>query len=105
MGRRALAVRMDVTRLDQIQGATDEAVAAMGRIDCLVNNAGLGPENPAEDVTEEDFDLTCDVNLKGTFFRQPGGRPRPPCAGVGHDRQLELAGWLRGAPDRVGLLQ
>jgi NAD(P)-dependent dehydrogenase (short-subunit alcohol dehydrogenase family) len=68
MGRRALAVRMDVTRLDQIQDATDEAVAAMGRIDCLVNNAGLGPENPAEDVTEEDFDLTCDVNLKGTFF-------------------------------------
>jgi NAD(P)-dependent dehydrogenase (short-subunit alcohol dehydrogenase family) len=68
MGRRAMAVRMDVTRLDQIGEGTDEATAAMGRIDCLVNNAGLGPENPAEDVTEEDFDLTCDVNLKGTFF-------------------------------------
>jgi len=33
-----------------------------------INNAGLGPENPAEDVTEADFDFTCAVNLKGTFF-------------------------------------
>ncbi len=34
----------------------------------MVNNAGLGPENPAEDYTEADFDLTVAVNLKGTFF-------------------------------------
>ena len=34
----------------------------------LVNNVGIGPENLAEDVTEDDFDLTVDVNLKGTFF-------------------------------------
>ena len=41
---------------------------SFGRIDILINNAGLGPENPAELVTEADFDLTCAVNLKGTFF-------------------------------------
>jgi NAD(P)-dependent dehydrogenase (short-subunit alcohol dehydrogenase family) len=41
----------------------------------LVNNAGLGPENPAEKVREEDFDLTVAVNLKGTFFAsQAAGR-------------------------------
>jgi NAD(P)-dependent dehydrogenase (short-subunit alcohol dehydrogenase family) len=68
MGRRALAVQMDVTRLDQIAAAVDQAVAHFGRIDILVNNAGLGPENPAEAVREEDFDLTVAVNLKGTFF-------------------------------------
>jgi NAD(P)-dependent dehydrogenase (short-subunit alcohol dehydrogenase family) len=40
-----------------------------------VNNAGLGPENPAEDVHEEDFDLTVAVNMKGTFFAsQAAGR-------------------------------
>ena len=39
-----------------------------GRIDVLVNNVGIGPENLAENVTEEDFDYTVDVNLKGTFF-------------------------------------
>ena len=68
MGRRALALQMDVTRLDEISLAVDEAVARFGRVDILVNNAGLGPENPAEDVREEDFDLTLAVNLKGTFF-------------------------------------
>src|SRR4030095_8118285 len=40
-----------------------------------VNNAGIGPENPAEDVRSEDFDVTVDVNLKGTFFAsQAAGR-------------------------------
>jgi NAD(P)-dependent dehydrogenase (short-subunit alcohol dehydrogenase family) len=68
MGRRALPVQMDVTRLDQIAAAVEQAVARFGRIDILVNNAGLGPENPAEAVREEDFDLTVAVNLKGTFF-------------------------------------
>ena len=68
LGRRAVCVQMDVTRLDQIASAVEEALAAAGRIDILVNNAGLGPENPAEDVTEADFDFTCAVNLKGTFF-------------------------------------
>src|SRR5437763_1603747 len=67
-GRRAHIERLDVTARDQIDGAVTGALAAFGRIDILVNNAGLGPENAAEDVTEEDFDLTCAVNLKGTFF-------------------------------------
>jgi NAD(P)-dependent dehydrogenase (short-subunit alcohol dehydrogenase family) len=59
---------MDVTRLDQIRLAVDSATEHFGRLDILVNNAGLGPSNLAEDVNEEDFDLTLAVNLKGTFF-------------------------------------
>jgi NAD(P)-dependent dehydrogenase (short-subunit alcohol dehydrogenase family) len=68
MGRRALPLQMDVTRLDEIQQAVDATVAHFGRLDILVNNAGLGPSNLAENVREEDFDLTLAVNLKGTFF-------------------------------------
>jgi NAD(P)-dependent dehydrogenase (short-subunit alcohol dehydrogenase family) len=66
---------MDVTRLGEIRASVDAAVARLGRLDILVNNAGLAPENLAENVREEDFDLTLAVNLKGTFFAsQAAGR-------------------------------
>jgi NAD(P)-dependent dehydrogenase (short-subunit alcohol dehydrogenase family) len=67
-GRRALAVKMDIGDLAQIRAGVAEGHAAMGRIDVLINNVGIGPEAPAEEVTEENFDLTINVNLKGTFF-------------------------------------
>jgi len=68
LGRRALPLQMDVTRRAEIAAAVAEAHRAFGRIDVLVNNAGIGPPNPAASVTEDDFDATLDVNLKGTFF-------------------------------------
>lgn len=75
MNRRTLPLQMDVTQLDQVRKAVEDTVAHFGRLDILVNNAGLGPSNPAEEVRQEDFDLTLAVNLKGTFFAsQAAGR-------------------------------
>jgi NAD(P)-dependent dehydrogenase (short-subunit alcohol dehydrogenase family) len=75
MGRRALSLQMNVRHLDQIFQAVGDTVRHFGRLDILVNNAGLAPENLAENVREEDFDLTLAVNLKGTFFAsQAAGR-------------------------------
>jgi NAD(P)-dependent dehydrogenase (short-subunit alcohol dehydrogenase family) len=68
IGRRALALQMDVTRQDEIVNAVAHATSVFGRIDVLVNNAGIGPPNPAEAVTQDDFDRTFLVNVKGTFF-------------------------------------
>ncbi len=68
LGRRALPLQMDVTDGAQISSAVQRTLETFERIDILVNNAGVGPENPAELATEADFDLTCAVNLKGTFF-------------------------------------
>ena len=74
-GRRALPLQMDMTRLPEVRAAVEAAAGHFGRLDILVNNAGIAPENPAEDVREEDFDLTLAVNLKGTFFAsQAAGR-------------------------------
>ena len=75
MGRRVLPLQMDMTSPEQISSAIQESAAHFGRLDILVNNAGLAPENPAENVREEDFDLTVAVNLKGTFLAsQAAGR-------------------------------
>jgi NAD(P)-dependent dehydrogenase (short-subunit alcohol dehydrogenase family) len=67
-GRRPLPLQMDMTRPEQIRQAVDRTVQNFGRLDILVNNAGIAPDNLAEKVTEEDFDQTIAINLKGTFF-------------------------------------
>lgn len=75
LGRRALPLQMDMTSLDQVTAAVQGAAAHFGHLDILVNNAGVAPENLAENVREQDFDLTLAVNLKGTFFAsQAAGR-------------------------------
>ncbi len=68
MGRKALPLQMDMRNKLQIFKAVGETAKEFGRIDILVNNAGIAPDNPAENVREEDFDETLAVNLKGTFF-------------------------------------
>jgi NAD(P)-dependent dehydrogenase (short-subunit alcohol dehydrogenase family) len=67
-GRRALPVQLDVAQADQIAPAVNRVVAEFGRVDVLVNNAGIAPGNPAEDVQVEDLDATLAVNVKGTFL-------------------------------------
>ena len=68
LGRDALALQMDVTRHSEIVESVGRALRHFGHIDVLVNNAGVGPPRRAEAVTQDDFDRTIAVNLKGTFF-------------------------------------
>ncbi len=67
-GREVLPVQMDIARLHEIDEAVRRGIDHFRQIDILVNNAGIGAPNPAERVTEKDFDDTLNVNLKGTFF-------------------------------------
>lgn len=68
MGRKALSLQMDVSKVKEIHVAFEKIKNYYGRLDILVNNAGVAPENMAEKVTEKDYDYTVAVNLKGTFF-------------------------------------
>lgn len=67
-GQRAYPVVADITKLRDIENLVQEAIQAFGKIDILVNNAGVAHLNPAEKLTEEQWDKTMGVNLKGLFF-------------------------------------
>jgi NAD(P)-dependent dehydrogenase (short-subunit alcohol dehydrogenase family) len=68
LGRRVLIQKMDVTNIPEIHSMVEAAMKTFGRIDLLVNNAGLNIPQWAEEVTEEAWDRVFDINLKGTFF-------------------------------------
>ncbi len=68
MGARAQFVRTDVADVEQIRACVAEVVAAFGRVDCLVNSAGLTTRGTLLDTTPELFDAHVAVNLRGPFF-------------------------------------
>ena len=67
-GGRALAVTVDVTRPEQVQALVDTAVKAYGRIDVMINNAGLMPHSPLERRKLDDWNQMIDVNIKGVLY-------------------------------------
>ena len=67
-GRRAALVRGDVSQVSECTRLVAETVAALGRIDVLVNNAGIFPRVPFLEMTEAEWDRVLAVNLKGTAF-------------------------------------
>ena len=68
LGRKAVYLAADVGDAKGAAGLVDRAVEALGGLDLLVNNAGLEKRADFWDVTEEDYDLVMNVNLKGVFF-------------------------------------
>ena len=67
-GGRALIVQGDVSKVADIQNIIDQTVAAYGRLDVMVNNAGIETRTSVLDSTEHQFDLVIGVNLKSAFF-------------------------------------
>jgi len=67
-GGRAITVQADVTQLADIQRLIDQAVQVFGRLDIMVNNAGIETRTSLLDTTEHDFDFVMAVNIKGAFF-------------------------------------
>lgn len=67
-GKTALPLQMDVTKKETIDAAIGKTVETFGKLDILLNNAGVAEFAPFLDMTEEQWDKTIDTNLKGYFF-------------------------------------
>lgn len=67
-GRRIIPLPCDVTAADQVTAMVQHAIASFGRIDILVNSAGIGRRAPAEEMTEAQWDEVIAVDLKGAFL-------------------------------------
>ena len=68
LGRRTVALELDVRNQQSIEEMVAKAAEAFGRIDILVNNAGCNVRKPALEVTWDDWNLILDTNLRGSFF-------------------------------------
>jgi NADP-dependent 3-hydroxy acid dehydrogenase YdfG len=65
---KTIAVQMDVTQRDQVKNLVDTAVREYGRIDVMINNAGLMPQSLLESLKVDDWDRMIDVNIKGVLY-------------------------------------
>jgi 3-oxoacyl-[acyl-carrier protein] reductase len=66
-GQRAIAARLDVASSDSAKAMVDRAIAELGRVDILVNNAGTTRDNLIMRMSEDEWDLILNINLKGAF--------------------------------------
>jgi NADP-dependent 3-hydroxy acid dehydrogenase YdfG len=78
------AIETDVTDRDQVTRLVDHAVTAHGRIDVLINNAGLMPHSPLERGRVEDWERMIDVNLKGVVYGIAAALPHMTKQKSGH---------------------
>ncbi len=66
-GRKAVFIKADISKADEAKNLVDKAIEELGKVDLLINNAGITRDNLLLRMSEEDFDAVIDVNLKGVF--------------------------------------
>jgi NADP-dependent 3-hydroxy acid dehydrogenase YdfG len=83
-GGKALAVTTDVSQREQVKALVDLAVQTYGRIDVMINNAGLMPQAPLERLKVEEWDRMIDVNVKGVLYGIAAALPHMQRQKAGH---------------------
>ncbi len=100
-GRNAIAVQADVSRVEDVQRMVSETVAGLGRLDVLVNNAGVYRRALFDEVTPDDWDRRLAINLSSCFYAAKAAVPEMRKVGGGRiisvTSQLAYRGTTHGA--------
>lgn len=100
-GRRALAVYADVSRKTDVEAMVERTIDAFGRIDAVVNNAGILIASDVEHLKEEHWDSVLDVNAKGTFLVVQAVLPHMKKQKYGRIVNIASIGGKHGAPEQA----
>jgi NADP-dependent 3-hydroxy acid dehydrogenase YdfG len=83
-GWKARSFALDISDEAQVNAAVEQVIADFGRIDCVINNAGIGVFKAAETISEAEWNTLMDVNVKGSFLLTKAALPHLKTAGRGH---------------------
>src|SRR5690606_4089215 len=94
MGGKAVAFETDVTKRETVQALVEGTVNAFGKIDVLINNAGIMPLSRIEELQYDDWDRMIDVNIKGVLYGIGAALPYMKAQKSGHVINVaSVAGW------------
>lgn len=94
-GGKAEAVKVDVTKREEVQNLIDKAVETFGKIDVLINNAGLMAIAPLSEAKVEEWDKMIDINIKGVLYGIASALPVFEKQGSGHFINLASAAGIK----------
>lgn len=83
-GGKVLAITTDVTRREQVEALVNQTVEAFGKIDVILNNAGLMPLSPLESLKVDEWEQMIDVNMKGVLYGIAAALPHMKSQKSGH---------------------
>ena len=101
LGKKALPIYADLSKPEDIKRMVKEAAEGLGGLDILVNCAGILPQNPVEQITEEQWHKVIDINLSGAFFAAQAAIPYLKSNGCGRIISITSQAAFTGSVNHV----